>query len=97
VGILDKLMAAEVNVGPKAFLKRKTGKVIVELDDRYLRPAEVDMLLGNASKAKQLLGWEPKVKFKQLVKLMAEFDLKNIEKHHGEEFLIDYDVQNEQE
>jgi GDPmannose 4,6-dehydratase len=46
----------------------------VELDKRYLRPAEVDLLLGDASKARRVLGWEPKTKFKQLVKLMVEAD-----------------------
>ncbi|MDP3740711.1 MAG: GDP-mannose 4,6-dehydratase [bacterium] len=53
----------------------KTGKVIVELDDQYVRPTEINILQGDASKAKRVLGWESKVKFKELVKLMAEFDL----------------------
>jgi GDPmannose 4,6-dehydratase len=43
----------------------------VEIDPRYFRPAEVDLLLGDASKAKRILGWEPKTKFKDLVKLMV--------------------------
>ena len=47
----------------------------VELDPKYLRPAEVDLLIGDASKAKRELGWEPKVKFKELVRLMVEADL----------------------
>ncbi len=49
-----------------------SGQVLVEIDPFYFRPAEVDVLLGNASKAKSKLGWEPKVKFKELVKLMLE-------------------------
>ena len=55
----------------------KTGKPIVEIDEKYFRPAEVDMLIGNNSKAKKILGWEPKVKFKELIQLMMESDLKS--------------------
>jgi GDPmannose 4,6-dehydratase len=47
----------------------------VELDPRYLRPAEVDLLLGDPSKAKQKLAWEPKVGFQELVKMMVEADV----------------------
>lgn len=47
----------------------------VEIDSRYFRPAEVDYLLGDASKAKKILGWESKVKFKQLVRLMVDAEL----------------------
>jgi GDPmannose 4,6-dehydratase len=54
------------------------GITIVEIDDRYYRPAEVDTLLGDPTKAKEVLGWEPKIKFEQLVKLMITSDLKNI-------------------
>ena len=53
-----------------------TGKVLVEVDPKYFRPAEVDYLLGDASKAKELLGWQPKVGFEELVKLMMRGDLK---------------------
>lgn len=49
----------------------------VEIDPKYFRPAEVDLLIGDSSKAKQKLGWEPKVKFKDLVKMMVEADIKN--------------------
>jgi GDPmannose 4,6-dehydratase len=48
----------------------------VEIDSRYLRPAEVDLLLGDPSKAKQQLGWQPRVDFKALVKMMVEHDWK---------------------
>lgn len=48
----------------------------VEIDPRYYRPAEVDLLLGDASKAREKLGWQPKVGFKELVKIMVEHDLK---------------------
>ena len=47
----------------------------VEFDKRYLRPAEVDILIGDAAKAKRVLGWEPKVKFNQLAQLMVDADI----------------------
>jgi GDPmannose 4,6-dehydratase len=48
----------------------------VQVDPRYFRPAEVDLLLGDASKARKVLGWSPKVTFKALAKMMTEADLK---------------------
>jgi GDPmannose 4,6-dehydratase len=51
----------------------------VRHDSKFDRPAEVDQLLGNASKAKRVLGWEPRVKFRDLVKVMVEADLKVID------------------
>ena len=51
----------------------------VEIDKRYYRPAEVDLLIGDASKAKRVLGWEPKTRFKDLVRLMVAADLKTLE------------------
>jgi GDPmannose 4,6-dehydratase len=48
----------------------------VAFDERYLRPAEVDLLIGDASKAKKRLGWEPKVKFKQLAEIMVDADIR---------------------
>ena len=50
-------------------------KQYVEVDPRYYRPAEVELLLGDASKAKRVLGWEPKVGFEELVRLMVDHDL----------------------
>jgi GDPmannose 4,6-dehydratase len=47
----------------------------VEFDQRYLRPAEVDLLIGDPTKAKQKLGWQPSVTFPELVALMVEADL----------------------
>lgn len=52
-------------------------KKYVEIDPRYYRPAEVDLLLGNPEKAKEKLGWKPKTTFKELVKIMLEYDLNN--------------------
>jgi GDPmannose 4,6-dehydratase len=51
-------------------------KKYVVVDERFMRPAEVDLLLGDASKAKRELGWSPKTSFKQLVELMVDEDLK---------------------
>lgn len=48
----------------------------VEIDPRYFRPTEVDVLMGDASKAKKILGWEPKVKFEELARLMTDADMK---------------------
>jgi GDPmannose 4,6-dehydratase len=47
----------------------------VEIDPRYLRPSEVDYLLGDASKAKKVLGWEPKVTFQELARMMTDADM----------------------
>ncbi|MGE0105269.1 MAG: GDP-mannose 4,6-dehydratase [Blastocatellales bacterium] len=51
----------------------------VEIDPRYFRPAEVDLLIGDASKAKRKLGWEPRVSFRELVRMMVDADLKSVE------------------
>ncbi|HMG87444.1 MAG TPA: GDP-mannose 4,6-dehydratase [Terracidiphilus sp.] len=58
----------------------KQGNVVVAVDPRYYRPTEVETLLGDASKARRELGWEPKVSFRELVKEMVEEDLKIAEK-----------------
>ena len=50
----------------------------VEFDERYMRPTEVDLLLGDATKAKEKLGWEPKVGFKELVHMMVDADMENV-------------------
>ena len=50
----------------------------VKLDPRFLRPAEVDHLIGDAAKAKQVLGWKPEVDFHQLVKMMVDADLERL-------------------
>jgi GDPmannose 4,6-dehydratase len=60
-------------------LDKDTGKVLVEVDPKYFRPTEVELLIGDPSKAKEKLGWEPEVTFEELVKIMVESDLKSIE------------------
>ncbi len=57
-------------------IDKNSGKTIIEIDPKYFRPAEVDVLLGDYKKAKTELGWEPQVKFKELVKIMTEADFK---------------------
>ena len=59
----------------------KTGKIIVEVDSKYFRPAEVEQLLGDPTKAKTLLGWNPRqTSFEDLVKIMATHDMKFVRK-----------------
>jgi len=62
-------------------IDKDTGEVLVEVDPEYFRPTEVDVLIGDASKAKEKLGWEPEVTFNELVNIMVESDLKAIEEH----------------
>jgi GDPmannose 4,6-dehydratase len=59
-------------------LDAATGNVLIEIDQRYFRPTEVDLLIGDASKARQKLGWQHKVSFAQLVEEMVEADLKAV-------------------
>jgi GDPmannose 4,6-dehydratase len=58
-------------------------KEYVKYDERYERPAEVDLLIGDPAKLKKQIGWEPKIKFKELVKIMTEADLK-LAKHESQ-------------
>ncbi len=55
-------------------IDRKTDRVLIEIDKRYFRPAEVDLLLGDSTKARRKLGWRPKTSFAELVKMMCESD-----------------------
>ncbi|MBT0653104.1 GDP-mannose 4,6-dehydratase [Geomobilimonas luticola] len=57
-----------------------TGKIVIRIDPKYFRPAEVDLLLGDPSKAKRELGWELKTSFEQLVTMMTDADLKQAER-----------------
>jgi GDPmannose 4,6-dehydratase len=58
----------------------KNGQIVVAVDPRYFRPTEVETLLGDPSKAKRELGWEPRTSFDELVKEMVECDLKAAER-----------------
>ena len=63
--------------------ERKSGKPLIQIDPRYFRPAEVDILLGDASKARERLGWRQTVTFGELVSEMVESDLRVITKEEG--------------
>jgi GDPmannose 4,6-dehydratase len=65
-------------VGEKG-IDRNSGRTVIQIDPRYFRPAEVDLLLGDPSKAKRQLGWELKTSFEQLVNMMTDADLKQAE------------------
>lgn len=76
---LAELAFKEVGIGiewqEKRGIDRSTGKVLVEISPEFFRPAEVDGLIGNATKAKAQLGWEPKTTLEELVRLMVQADL----------------------
>lgn len=80
----DYVIATGATYSVREFLELAFGYVnlnwqdYVVFDERYLRPAEVDLLVGDPSKAKRVLGWEPSVTFEQLVHLMVEADLKGV-------------------
>ncbi len=57
-------------------------QTFVEVDPRYYRPSEVDILIGDASKAERVLGWKPKVRFKELVQIMVDADLAELRRLH---------------
>ena len=53
--------------------RKDTGKIVIRIDPKYYRPTEVDTLLGNSSKAKNKLGWEPKISYKKGIKDMIDW------------------------
>ncbi|MBU4223716.1 GDP-mannose 4,6-dehydratase, partial [Patescibacteria group bacterium] len=59
---------------------KKTNKTLIEIDPKYFRPAEIDILRGDYSKAEKMLGWKPKITFKELVKIMAQADYEHEQK-----------------
>lgn len=65
---------------------KKTGRLMVDVDPRYFRPAEVELLWGDATKAEKELGWERKVSFRKLVEMMVDEDMKTIAGMSSEEF-----------
>lgn len=78
-------------------IDKATGRVIIEVDPRYFRPTEVDLLLGDSSKARRELGWTPKYNLQALVKEMVREDLAEAEKENvlrkeGYEILIPQEV-----
>lgn len=65
---------------------KKTGRLLVDVNPRYFRPAEVELLWGDATKAEAELGWERKVRFKELVSMMVDSDMRAIANMSSEEF-----------
>ncbi|MDX2471625.1 MAG: GDP-mannose 4,6-dehydratase [SAR324 cluster bacterium] len=59
-------------------IDKKTGKALVEVSPEFFRPAEVELLIGSPQKAKDILGWEPKTTFKELIELMVAEDIKRL-------------------
>src|SRR5262249_45191032 len=83
----DYVIATNETHSIREFLSEAFGYVgldweqYVEIDPRYYRPAEVELLSGDYSKAKHQLGWEPRTKFKELVRLMVDADIKLLRDH----------------
>lgn len=73
--VIDWHGAADQEYG----VNSKTGKAVVRVNPRFYRPAEVDLLIGNPQKAKNILGWKPSITLEQLCSLMVEADLKRVE------------------
>lgn len=91
-GLGEKGIVREVE---SEVLNIKPGDVVVEIDPRYFRPTEVGYLLADASKAKNRLDWEPKVKFEDLVKIMIDADMELVgftPKGDGREILQKYGI-----
>jgi len=65
------------NVDEIAF-DSESKRVLVRINPKYYRPAEVDLLIGDASKARRVLGWTPKHSFQQLIEMMVDADLEDI-------------------
>lgn len=80
----DYVIATGETYSVKQFLDEAFGyvgldwKKYVEISEKYFRPAEVDLLIGDSTKARQKLGWKPKVDFKALVKMMVDADLEKV-------------------
>ena len=83
----DYVIATNETHSVKEFLEVAFGhagldwRKFVEIDEKYFRPAEVDLLIGDYSKAKQKLGWEPKTRFEGLAKLMVDEDIRRLKEH----------------
>ena len=83
----DYVIATNETHSVKEFLEVAFGhagldwKRYVEIDENYFRPAEVDLLIGDYSKARKRLGWEPKTKFEALTKLMVDEDIRRLKEH----------------
>ena len=72
---LDMDIVSNGKSGAKEEYLDENGNTVIAINQRYLRPTEVDLLLANPIKAKNKLGWAPKIKFKDLIKIMVDSDL----------------------
>jgi len=75
----EEIVWSGSGIEEKGILK-SSGKSVVDIDPRYFRPTEVDILIGNPAKAKEKLGWQPKTTFKELVKIMVNSDFEKAKK-----------------
>ncbi|SMC76579.1 GDPmannose 4,6-dehydratase [Desulfocicer vacuolatum DSM 3385] len=86
-GIVDRIKPSKIeqrqnlDLGQKANIL-KPGDVIVRVDPRYFRPAEVKTLLGDPAKAKNMLGWEPRISFENMIQEMIQYDLEEAQRDH---------------
>jgi GDPmannose 4,6-dehydratase len=62
------------------YIRKDTGEIVVKIDPKFFRPTEVDILCGDITKAKNILGWKPKILFKDLIKDMIDSDMKELHK-----------------
>ena len=81
-GIVGKEIAWQGSGVDEKGLDARSGRVLVEVDPRYFRPTEVDLLLGDPSKARQKLGWKHRTSFEDLVREMVEADLAAFDQKH---------------
>ncbi|MCX5815829.1 MAG: GDP-mannose 4,6-dehydratase [Proteobacteria bacterium] len=74
----DSLIVNSINAAESQITNHelRPGSVLVEIDPRYFRPTEVDFLLADITKAKKQIGWQPRITFSELVKIMVDYDLK---------------------
>lgn len=79
-GVIKKISNSAL-IEKKNIIVPKAGDIIVDVDRNYYRPTEVDILIGDSSKAYETLGWKPKVKFIELVKIMIKSDFQKVKKH----------------
>jgi GDPmannose 4,6-dehydratase len=99
----DYVIATGETHSVREFLQEAFGYVnldwreYVEIDPRYFRPAEVDLLIGDAGKAKRLLGWEPRVTFRELVRLMVEADIELLHSEQNGSLKVQRRAENNQE
>lgn len=73
----EEIVWKGTGIGETGILK-SNGKIVIDIDPRYFRPTEVELLIGDYSKARQKLGWEPKVKFRELVRIMVLADFEKV-------------------